>query len=68
LLVVLTVTLLCLIVRCFRLRLCKMNATIPRFSYVGFRCISYFSRFSTHNTLLVDLLKFYPVKINVQLR
>jgi len=70
LVVLIVVTLLCLIVRFFRLRLCKMNDTILHFQYVRFRCISYFSGFSSHNTVLVlvDLLKFYPVKINVQLR
>jgi len=38
----LVVTLLCLIVRFFRLHLCKTNDTILRFQCVGFRCISYF--------------------------
>jgi len=45
LVVLIVVTLLCLIVWFFRMRLCKMNDTILRFQCVGFRCISYFSRF-----------------------
>ena len=67
--VLIAVTLLCLVVRFFRLRLCKMNDIILRFQNVDFRCILYFSRFFPHTTLLLlDLLKFYAVKINAQLR
>ena len=45
LVVLIVVTLLRLIVRFFRLRLnCNMNDTILHFQFVGFRCISYFSR------------------------
>jgi len=57
LVVLIVVTLLRLIVRFFHLRLCKMNDTILCFQYVGFRCISYFSRFFPHTTRHVQTCK-----------
>jgi len=46
----------------------KRMTQFSAFSRLVFVVFRTFHVFSTHNTLLVHLLKFYPVKINAQLR